>query len=266
MWKPSYALITGASSGLGESFARKLAARGVNLVIAARRADKLQVLAQELRDAHRVNVEVFSLDLSFPGAAQSLFNYCDSRNIMIDFLINNAGIGEFKDFSRTDLTLHTQAIELNIRSLTELTYLFVQQMQVSGIESRILNVSSVASYQPVPRYAVYAGSKSFIRVFSQILRYELQDSKIGVCCLCPGGTLTEFLENNNQRLRSKGHKALMSASEVTEAAITGAINNRALIIPGFFNKLTVLFSLILPDAWTMRLATRAMDFAVEEKS
>ena len=261
--KPTRAVITGASSGLGEEFARQLATQGVNLVIAARRTERLEALAKELREKHQISVEIMTLDLEDPLSPEKLFHFSIQKG-NVDLLINNAGRGPYRHFLKTDLSEHQKVMQLNMQSLTSLSYLFAHHMLKMNRPSAILNVASVASFAPVPRYAVYCATKSYVRVFSEILNYELQDSCVSVSCLCPGGTKTEFLEKNNQT--SHSDKFLMTPEKVVRAGLQGTYSRKALIIPGIFNKISSALPNIFPNYLNMYVIEKAMKMAVEEKN
>lgn len=260
--KPTRVVITGASSGIGKEMAIDLARRKVNLVLSARRVELLEELAQELRQ-QGVTVDVLALDLLKPGAAQTLLAFCQN-GADIDGLINNAGAGPYRDFLSAPIESHQQVIQLNLVSLTELCHVFGVHMRLHGKQSFILNVASTASYLAVPKFAVYASSKFYVRVFSQILRHELQGTNVSVTCLCPGGTATEFLEKNNQQLKGS-FSPLMSAEEVAQLGVAGALQGRAIVIPGFFNKLSCWLPRFVPMSWSIALAGQAMRLAVREK-
>lgn len=259
------AVITGASSGIGEALARHLASQGVNLVIAARRADHLRRLASELSLKYDISVEVFPVDLTEEKGAENLFAYSVQDGKKVDLLINNAGIGPYRHFIKTDLQEHLKVINLNMNSLTILSHLFAVHMLKEKRTGYILNVSSVASYSPFPRFAVYGASKSYVRYFSETLNYELQGTNVSVSCLCPGGTMTEFLEKNNQKLKTR-EGLLMSSEEVARIAIKGTLSKKPIIIPGFFNKAACLLNTLLPSALIMKLTELIMTKAVHEKS
>lgn len=260
--KPTRAVITGASSGIGEEFARQLATQRVNLVIAARRTERLQSLAKELQEKHGISVETITLDLENPSAPEELFKFA-TQNGDVNLLINNAGRGPYRHFLKTPANEHQKVMQLNMVSLTTLCHLFAGHMIEKGDRAAILNVASVASYTPVPRYAVYCASKSYVRVFSEILNYELKDTCVSVSCLCPGGTKTEFLEKNNQK--SNGDQYLMSVDKVVKAGLQGTAERRAVIIPGMINKVSSLLPTFFPNTVNMLVGEKVMRMAVEER-
>lgn len=261
---PKRAVITGASSGIGESFARLLATRGVNLVIAARRIDQLNQLSAELKSKHGIEVEIFQVDLSESNAAQKLYEFSTREGKIVDFLINNAGIGPYRHFIKTPLKDHETLLDLNIKSLTQLTYLFTEHMLKHKQESRILNVSSTASFAPVPRFSVYAASKSYVKFFSETLNHELKGTNISVSCLCPGGTKTEFLTRNNQKLVGS-ENLLMSSDVVARLGIDGTLKKKSVIVTGVSNKLLAFLSNFFPNKINMSVAEFVMAKAVAER-
>lgn len=256
--KGHLAVITGASSGLGEQYARQLAARGANLIIAARRLERLQTLARELEIAHGVSVEAVKSDLSVAGSAKALFDAATRDGRQVTMLINNAGIGPFASFVNASLAKHVETLQLNTVSLTELSHLFARHMLDHKMRSYIANVGSIASFQGCPNFAVYAGTKSYVRVLSEILDWELKGTNVSVCCVCPGGTVTEFSTANGQVLTSSAERFMMTAEEVVCIAIRGMLAGRAIIVPGFLNKLACFLPRLIPSSWSLHAAHKAM--------
>jgi short-subunit dehydrogenase len=185
------ALITGASSGIGLELARVFAAEGVDVVLAARSEDKLQALAQELVDAHKVAAEVIAGDLSVVGAAQELYDAVKERGLTVDYLVNNAGFGVYGEFAETAWADEAAMLNVNIVALTHLTKLFVPYFVERG-SGRILNVASTASFQPGPLMAAYFASKAYVLSFSEAVANELKGTGVTVTALCPGATATGF--------------------------------------------------------------------------
>ena len=263
MKKINRAVITGASSGIGEAFAYNLASQGVNLVIAARRTEQLNLLAEKLTEKFHVSVEVCTLDLNDPEAPEKLLQFATRDGRQVDMLINNAGAGPYRKFLNTSLEEHQKIIQLNLSSLTALCHKFAHHMLEKKTESFILNVASVAAYQAVPRFAVYCATKSYVRIFSEIFSYEMKDSNISVSCLCPGGTKTEFLTVNNQKTLS-GDRFLMSAEKVAKIGLAGTFRKKPVIIPGLFNKLSCLAPRLFPNRFNIMMSEKAMTMAVQE--
>src|SRR5437867_242994 len=186
-------LITGASSGIGEAFARKLAARGDNLLLVARSEDKLIALCNELGRSQNMRAQYVAMDLSKPDAAGELFEETRKRELEIDLLINNAGFGSMGDFAKLGPARELNMIDLNVRSLVELTHRFLQPMRERK-GGAIINVASTAGFQGVPYMATYAATKAFVLSFSESLWEENRTFGIEVMALCPGVTETGFFE------------------------------------------------------------------------
>ena len=186
-------LITGASTGIGAEFARQFAARGDDLVVVARSADRLEDLATQLREAHRVEVTVVPMDLSVPTAAADLWQRTNSLDLAVDVLVNNAGFGTHCDVADADPQRLEDAVELNCRTLVGATARYLPQMRTRG-RGTIINVASTAAFQPLPRMAVYGASKAFVLSFTEALWAEEREHGIRVLAVCPGLTDTPFFE------------------------------------------------------------------------
>lgn len=182
------ALITGASSGIGLEFAKIFAQNGYDLVLVARSADKLQKLASELTN---VKTHIITKDLSLPTAPQEVYDELEAKNIAIEVLVNNAGFGDYGFFHETDWKKQVQMIDLNMRALTELTYLFGKKM-VARRSGKILQVASTASFQPGPLMSVYYATKHYVLAFSEGIANEWKDFGVTVTTLCPGPTESGF--------------------------------------------------------------------------
>lgn len=266
MKKINRAVITGASSGIGEAFAYNLASQGVNLVIAARRTEQLNRLAEKLTEKFRVSVEVCTLDLNDPEAPEKLLQFAKKDGKKVDLLINNAGAGPYRNFLSTSLEEHQKIIQLNLVSLTGLCYKFAKHMVENKTPAYILNVASVASYQAIPKFAVYCGTKSYVRIFSEIFNYEMKDTNVSISCLCPGGTKTEFLDVNNQKTSKSGDRFLMDPAKVATIGLNGTFNKKPVIVPGLFNKLSSFAPRFFPNRINIMMSERAMELAVNEKN
>ncbi len=255
------AVITGASGGIGADFARLLAARKTDLFLVARRKDQLEAFAATLKALYGIKVETLSLDLSLPDSSEILFREA-LKNGDVDMLINNAGIGPWRKFVDATLDDHKKIMQLNMVTLTTSTHLFVKHMLSHKKPSIVLNVASVAAFQPAPRFTVYAPSKTYVKIFSEILDQELKGTNVRISCLCPGGTATEFLKNNNQTL--KGWNPLMSSEKVAKIGLQGAFKGKTVIIPGILNKIFSFFPRFIPTSWNVKLAGWGMNLAVKE--
>ena len=185
------ALITGASSGIGKELARIHASKNGDLVLVARREEELLALKSELEQTYKVAVEVFVCDLMRPHAANEVFEFVQSKNIQVEVLMNNAGLGGYGNFNERELGKELDMIQLNVVALTELTHLILPQM-VARKSGKILNTASTAGFMPGPLQSVYFATKAFVVSFSQGIAFELQDKGITVTALCPGPVKTGF--------------------------------------------------------------------------
>ncbi|BAB74590.1 SDR family NAD(P)-dependent oxidoreductase [Nostoc sp. PCC 7120 = FACHB-418] len=210
----STALITGASGGIGKAFAQELAARQTNLVLVARSQHKLHQLAQELQQQHKIQVDVIAKDLTEIDAVADVFDITKSKGLTIDCLINNAGFGDYGDFAQSDRTRQIKIIQLNVLALVDLTHRFLPLMRQNRSGS-IINVASIAGFQPIPYLSVYAASKAFIVSFSEALWAENRQYGVRVLVTCPGPTETDFFAEANfpQALVETTNK-VMSSEEV----------------------------------------------------
>jgi short-subunit dehydrogenase len=242
-------LITGASSGIGEAFARKLAAQGHNVLLAARSEEKLIALCNELGLNHNVRAEYFVADLSRPDSPARLFDETRARNLEIDLLINNAGFGSMGEFATRDLERELNMIDLNVRSLVELTHLFLGPMRERGAGS-IINVASTASFQPVPFMATYAATKAFVLSFSEALWEENRPYGIKVMALCPGVTETGFFEA--ARIKRPPGRVIQTSEQVVEVALRAWKRGKSSVISGWPNRITVETERLVPRSLILR--------------
>lgn len=239
------ALVTGASSGLGAAFARLLAARGADLVITARRADNLQALAGELVERHGVEVHVVPLDLAEPGAPDRLWAATEGAGRVVDVLVNNAGGAVYQGFLDTDWPKVARQIQLNLVALTELTHLFAGAMRRRG-RGHVLNVASIGAYTPTPALAVYSASKAFVRDFTEALAHELRRTPVRVCCLCPGGTETEFFQASGQAPPALVRATFMGAERCASIGLRALFGGRRNVVAGLINELAMFLLRFLP--------------------
>ena len=187
------ALITGASSGLGSEFARRLAVEGAHLILVARRKDRLEELAEELRTEHRIDVVVYDADLAQPGAGGNLAERIAADGLTVDTLVNNAGTGNHGDFAILDPEKLADEVQLNVGAVVDLTRALLPQMVRSG-RGALVNVASTSAYQPTPSMAVYGASKAFVLSFTEAIAYETRRSGLKVLCVSPGPMRTEFFD------------------------------------------------------------------------
>jgi len=246
-FKPA-TLITGASAGLGEEFARQCAARGERVVLVARRGERLKDLAAEIGGA-----EIIVADLSEPGAGTTVVGEAITRDLWIRKLINNAGFGLIGQFERLSIAKQLEMIDLNIRALTNLTYVVLNDMRLRG-EGAILNVASTAAFQPGPKMAVYFATKAYVLSFTEALHEELKPHGIKVSCLCPGPTRTEFGEVAGFGGNGLFDRVAMEAPEVVSAGLRGLDNNHAVVVPGLINKTVAASTRFAPRTWVRKIA------------
>ncbi|MGI8482477.1 MAG: SDR family NAD(P)-dependent oxidoreductase [Chthoniobacterales bacterium] len=252
------ALITGASAGIGREFARQLAPRAGALVLVARRNERLLQLQAELRRTNpKVNVHVRAADLREPGDIEALYSWLQSEKIEIDFLINNAGVGDHGPFASSDLARVDDMIRLNIGALTALTHRLVQPM-IARRHGAVLNVSSSAGFLPIPDMAVYAATKAYVTSFSEAIRAELRDSGVSVTSLCPGPVQTEF-NDIAKRPGTAGISAPgfthVSVEAVARAGLRAVEGDRPIVVPGAVMRLAMLLVRLTPMP-LLRLASQ----------
>ncbi|EAW34077.1 SDR family oxidoreductase [Lyngbya sp. PCC 8106] len=229
------ALITGASFGIGETFAQELASRQTNLVLVARSKDKLDGLAQQLQEKYQIQAEVIAKDLTEPGATQAVFDEVTQKGITIDLLINNAGFGDYGLFAERDLQKQVKMIQLNITALVELSHLFLTPMRQRRSGS-IINVASIAAYQPIPYMSIYSATKAFVLHFSEALWEENKDAGLHILALCPGPTESNFFETAEfpSSLGSGNKKDLVPPEEVVRDALQALEKNQSTLVTGGF--------------------------------
>ncbi len=255
MAENNFALITGASSGIGECFARALARRGRNMVLAARSEDKLAELAAELKREHGISAVVIAADLSERDAAAQLASALKEKHLDIGLLVNNAAFGGRGEFWKLPLERQMAMVRLNINALVELTHLLVPAMVERG-GGAIINVSSTASFQPMAYTATYAATKAFVTSFSMGLAEELRPHGIRVVTLCPGGTRTNFFVAGNYGVRSLPG-GMQAPEEVVEEALRALESGSGLVVPRLLNKLSVFVQRFIPREMVAKIAAVA---------
>lgn len=251
------ALVTGASSGLGVDFARELARRSVNLIVVARRIDALESLAQELRAAHEVSVQVIGADLSLPTAASELYDRLSAAGAKVDILINNAGLGLYGETQRIPWAKEQGMLQIDVVTLTGLIKLLLPQM----LERRfgyILNLSSIAAYQPSPLYATYGAAKTFVLYLSEALNHELRGSGVSVTAVSPGITATEFLKVSGQKATPYQRLVMMQSEDVVRISLDAMLAGKSSVVPGLVNSITAWFGRFSPRALSVPTAELLM--------
>ena len=242
------ALVTGASSGIGEAFARQLAKKKTNLILVARSLDKLEQLAKELCNQYQIKTTVITQDLSQNSAGQAVFEQVQAQNLSIDLLINNAGFGDYGAFCDRPLSKQMSMIQLNIAAVVELTGLFLPLMHQQGSGS-IINVASIASFQPIPYMSVYAATKAFILSFSESLWAENKDKGVKVLVSCPGPTESNFYDQADFPDSATGPSGmnLVSTDQVVTETLKALEQEQPTIVPGgFANQVIVNLPRLIP--------------------
>ena len=240
------ALITGASSGIGESFARQLAALGKDLIVVARREDKLVALAEDLSAAHGVQVHVIAADLAWPGAAAALFEQTERLGLAVDLLVNNAGFAQVGAFADLPFDAQAAMVRLNVGAVVELTRLYLPAMRRRR-RGGIINVASNAAFQPVPYMSLYAATKAFVLHFSEGLNEEVKGDGVRVLALCPGATATGFWSVAGVLEDRTG--MMTSPDKVAAAALRALERGRAFVVPGLGYKLVAFAASRLSPRW-----------------
>jgi uncharacterized protein len=254
----SCVLITGASSGFGEEFARQYAEQGHSLVLVARRLDRLQRLAEALRQQFRVDVVVERVDLSDVAAVSQLHQRLRERDIAIDILINNAGHGLQGPFLGAQLDAALAMVQLDVASLTAVTHVFAQDMRTRG-RGKILLVASLLAYQGVQNFAVYSAAKAYVLRLGEALHRELKRDGITVTALCPGMSDTGFATAAQQKITPALKLLMMKPAPVVRAGIRALNAGRMSVVPGLANKAMVMFTWATPRWLHQAIFSRAMN-------
>lgn len=255
-------LITGASSGIGAAFARKLAARGRNVLLVARSEDKLIALCNELGRLTSIRAQYVALDLQQPEAAAQLFEETKKRELEIEMLINNAGYGSMGDFAKLDLNRELEMIQLNVRAVVDVTHRFLRPMRERK-RGTIINVASTAGFQAVPYMATYAATKAFVLSFSEALAEENRSHGVHVMALCPGVTETNFFEASE--MDRPPMRTIQTPEEVVDAALRGLSRQKITVISGWTNWLTIEAERFVPRSVVTKVAARALRSTFEKE-
>ena len=248
-------LITGASGGIGEEFARRLASERHDLILVARSREKLNELAAALSSKYKIETNVIVADLTERDAPQEVFKETEQAGLKVDWLINNAGFGAYGDFANGDIEHDTQMIELNIRALVALTRLYLPAMRERR-SGQIINVSSAAGFQPIPFMAAYAATKAFVNSFSEAIAEENRPFGIHVLALCPGSTKTNFFNaaRMDKPIQVKGQQTV---DEVVDTALKAVKGGRTRIVSGFVNDAVARVVNFVPNRFITHVLARA---------
>jgi short-subunit dehydrogenase len=253
----STALVTGASSGIGADMARSLARRGHGVTLVARRTDRLEELAAELREKHDVRAETLGADLGDSGSRTRMLAQFAELGLEVEILVNNAGFGTAGPFHTLDPERETEMVRLNCEAVVALCGRFAPAMAERG-RGAILNVASTAAFQPLPRQATYTASKAFVLTFTEALHADLRPSGIAVTALCPGPVKTEFGEVAGVGALEESAPSFIfeSSEDVAEAGIKGLEKNRRVVVPGLLNRATAAGGQHAPRGVLLRAAQR----------
>ena len=249
-WRGKWALVTGASAGIGTALAKELAGGGTNLVLTARRRDRLEDLAKALGAKHRVNTEVFAADLADPSASEKIFSFTKEKGLEIDLLINNAGFGQYGEFPSVETQRLLDMVQVNCSSVVQLTRLYLPEM-VARRRGDVLILASTASFQAVPYISTYAATKAFDLLFAEGLAEEMKPYGVRVCALCPGSTESEFHAVAGQE---KFKKNAETAEKVARTGLRALAAGKSYVISGLGNYLGAHGERLVPRRLVTRIA------------
>jgi uncharacterized protein len=246
------ALITGASSGIGLELAKIFASKGINLIIVSRNIIELSRLGTELSGKYKIYVEEIEKDLSVPGSAKEIYNNIKSLGFDIDFLINNAGFGDYGLFHKSDWDKQERMINLNMLTLTHLTRLFLPGM-LKRKSGKIMNVASTAAFQPGPLMSVYYATKAYVLFFSEAIANELEGTGITVTALCPGPTKSGFQKAANvEHSKTLNKESIPDSKKVAEYGYKAMMKGKRVAIQGMMNKELAFFSRRAPKKFILK--------------
>jgi short-subunit dehydrogenase len=252
-WTGKWALVTGASAGIGVALATQLASEGTHLVLTARRRDRLDALAQKLQQSHGIRTEVFTADLARPEAPQQIYEFTRTKRLEIDLLINNAGFGQYGELTTVEPQRLLDMVQLNCLAVVHLTRLYLADM-VARKRGDVLILASVASFQAVPYISTYAATKAFDLLFAEGLAEEMKPHGIGVCALCPGSTESEFHSVAGQERFSSNTQE--TAEKVARVGLQALAEGKSYVISGLGNYLGAQSQRLVPRRMVTRIAAK----------
>ncbi len=256
------ALITGASKGIGRELAHLFAKDGCDIVLVARSEKELDSLKVELEEKQGITVHTFIKDLCQPDAAQTIFDELKAIDIDVDYLVNNAGFGDYGTFVDGEWDTYEKMISLNVITLTHFCHLFINDWK-GRKPGKILNISSTAAFQPGPMMAVYFASKAFVLNFSEAIGYELKNDNITITTLCPGPTSTNFGEVSGMNASQLVKKVrIASSTEVAKLGYRAMMKGKSTVIHGTQNKLAPFGIRFIPRKCVTRISAKIMDNSV----
>src|SRR5579859_76581 len=252
-WAGKWALVTGASAGIGVALARELAVGGANLVLTARRKERLEQLARELTAAHQIRVEVIAADLALPDAPQQILDFTVAKNIDVELLVNNAGFGAYGEFATSGTQRLLDMVQVNCSAVVHLTRLYLPQM-MKRRHGDVLILASTASFQAVPFISTYAATKAFDLLFAEGLAEEAKPYGIRICALCPGSTESEFQEVAGQSGLAASMKNRETAEKVARVGLQALAAGKSYVISGYRNYLGAHSQRLVPRRFVTRIA------------
>jgi short-subunit dehydrogenase len=254
-WSGKWALVTGASAGIGKALAEELARGGTNLVLTARRRDRLDALAQQLSSEHKIQTKIFLADLVQPDAPQKIFQFTKDEGLEIDLLINNAGFGAYGEFHSVEPHRLIEMVQVNCSAMVYLTRLFLPEM-VARRRGDILILASTASFQGVPYISTYAATKAFDLIFAEGLAEETKPYGVHVCALCPGSTESEFAEVAGQTEVASAKRHRETAEKVARVGLRALAAGKSYVISGVGNYLGAQSQRLVPRWLVTSVAAR----------
>jgi short-subunit dehydrogenase len=252
-WRGKWALVTGASAGIGQALARQLAAGGTNLILTARRLERLEEFAAELRAQFSVLTEVFDADLTQPEAPEKILAFTQKREVPVELLINNAGFGQLGEVSSIAPQRMLDMVQVNCSAVVHLTRLYLPQM-IARHSGDILILASTASFQAVPYISVYAATKAFDLLFAEGLAEEMRPHGIRVCALCPGSTESEFHKVAQQDHLKFAERHRETAEKVARVGLAALAAGKSSVISGVGNAFGVVSQRLVPRSLVTRIA------------
>jgi hypothetical protein len=252
-WQDKWALVTGASSGIGRALATELAAGGAHLALVARRRNRLTELATTLAARYNIRTKICAIDLAEPEAAAEIFAFTQEKGIAIELLVNNAGFGAYGEFSQIGLRPQLEMVQVNIAAVVHLTHLYLQPM-IERRSGDVLILSSTAAFQAVPYMTTYAATKAFDLLFAEALAEEVAQYGIGVCALCPGSTASEFHEVAKSPKRA--FRREQTAEAVAHKGLFALACGRSYVISGLGNYLSTQTERLAPRRFVTRTAAK----------
>lgn len=253
----AYAIITGASKGIGKYIAMELAKRKFNVLLVARSAEQLQTVATEIQTTYGVQADALPMDVTTPDAAAKLLQYCQQKNYAVSVLVNNAGYGLCGEFENYSLADNENMMHLNMNTVVQLIQTFLPMLKQQS-QSYILNISGTIAYQALPGMSLYAGCKTFILSFSRGLKHELKNTSVSVSCLVPGAVDTDFVKRAHitPKALKAAQKVNMTPAQVAAIGVEGMLKGKAEIVAGFINKLSKFLVWLMPKNFVEKTAMK----------